>query len=226
MRTPTALALLFSTLAPAALVLAPTAAPAAVPVCGGQPRCHVVARADVNGDGRLDTVALVRRGADGAEHGSATVRVQTSPSRVGEVTRGTFQWSGPLWLGAATIDGRPGRELVLGASAGVHARYYWVLAWRNGSLATLRTPERDRTWGIDSAGSGILGWQRSDADPPGLIRRRVVDPQPSGRLRGRETTYRWSTSGWSRVSSRVVDRVSERRLGPWFGWHVPGLGLF
>lgn len=41
------------------------------------PRCHVVARVEIDGYGRVDSVALVRRGNDGAAWGSVTVRVLT-----------------------------------------------------------------------------------------------------------------------------------------------------
>src|SRR3954470_5702962 len=90
------------------------ASAATTSVCGTLTRCHVVVRTDVDGDGRRDVVALARRGADGATDGSVNVRVRPSPSRVVSVTRSTFQWSGGLWQGAASLDGRDGRELVLG----------------------------------------------------------------------------------------------------------------
>src|SRR6476619_3274403 len=95
-------------------------ATASVPVCGGEPRCHEVARVDVNGDGTPDRVALVRRGGNRAEHGSVTVRVKTSPTHVESARRRTFFWSGGLWQGAGALDGRPGRELVVGHAMGAH----------------------------------------------------------------------------------------------------------
>ncbi len=199
---------------------------AATSVCGSLARCHVVARTDVDGDGERDVVALARRGADGATDGSVTVRVRTSASRVAAITRNTFQWSGPLWQGAAHLDGRDGRELVVGASAGVHTRYFWVLAWRRGSLATVRAPGNARTWIVDSGNTGVMGWQRTSSDPVGLVRRRVARLQPSGRATGRVTTYRWSSTGWSRVASRVVDPVSPDLAGRWAFWHVPGLRVY
>jgi hypothetical protein len=201
-------------------------ASATVPLCGSTARCHVVTRTDVNGDGRPDIVAITRRGATAAPDGSATIRVQTSPSHVESVTRSNSHWFGPLWQGAARIDARDGRELVLGATAGAHAQFFWVLTWRQGRLVTLRAPGGDRTWVVDGSATNILGWHRSDADPAGLIRQRVAERQSSGRVSGRVVTYRWSFAGWSRVGSRVVDPVSEGVASRWVGWRVPGLDVY
>jgi hypothetical protein len=226
MRSRTVLAALLVT---APLVGQPLAAPsyATGSVCGSLPRCHVVTRTDVDGDGRRDVVAIARRGADGAVDGSATVLVRTSPSHVASATRGTFQWVGPLWLGAAHLDGRDGRELVLGSSAGVHTRYFRVLTWRHGTLVTLRAPGGAPTWIVDSGNAGVMGWQRTAADPVGLVRRRVAQTDPAtARVTGRVTTYLWSGQGWLRVRTRVVDPVGPRLAGSWAFWHVPGLDVY
>lgn len=50
------------------------AAEAASGVCSGVPRCRVVAHTDVTGDGARDAVGVARRGKNGAERGSVTVR--------------------------------------------------------------------------------------------------------------------------------------------------------
>jgi hypothetical protein len=192
-------------------------------VCGSLARCYVVARTDVDGDGRPDTVAIARRGADQAPHGSATVLVQTSPSRVESVTRSTTYWSGPLWQGAAHLDAVRGHELVFGATAGAHTEFFWAVTWRRGDLVTLPAPDGRRQWVVDGAANVVLGWQRSGADPAGLVRRRVARRDLSGRMTGRVTTYRWRDGRWSRVATRVVDPVPDRVAGRWVGWHVPGL---
>ena len=225
MRLWTVLAALLLTVPCTGLVLdAPSYATGSV--CGSLPRCHVVARADVDGDGRRDVVAVARRGADGATDGSATVLVRTSRSHVASVTRGTFQWAGPLWLGAAHLDGRDGRELVLGASAGVHTRYFRVLTG-GGARRRRALLGGAPTWIVDSGNAGVMGWQRTAADPVGLVRRRVAQGDPAtGRLTGRVTTYLWGSEGWSRVGSRVVDPVSPRLAGSWAFWHVPGLDVY
>src|SRR4051794_25507072 len=94
-----------------------------VGVCSGGLKCRVVTHVDVNGDGHADTVAIARRGAEGARSGSVMVRVKTSPGRVVSASRRTSFWFGGLWQGAARIDGRPGRELVVGYTAGAHTLF-------------------------------------------------------------------------------------------------------
>jgi len=209
----------------AVTALAPPGA-AATSVCGGLPRCHEVVRVDVNGDGVRDRVALARRGADGAGSGSVTVRVQVGPGRVVSTTRRTFFWSGGLWQGAATLDGRPGRELVVGHAMGAHAEFFWVLTWRAGRLALLRAPGGGADWGVDGAANDVLGWQRFTAAPPGQVRHLEGERQADGRMTGTVTTYRWTSGRWVREARRMVDPLSRERAGRWVGWHVKGLARY
>jgi len=211
-----------------ALALAAVASPgaAATSVCGGVARCHEVVRVDVNGDGVRDRVALARRGADGAGSGSVTVRVQVGPGRVLSTTRPTFFWSGGLWQGAATLDGRRGRELVVGHARGAHAEFFWVLTWRHGGLALLRAPGGQADWGVDGAANDVLGWQRLTDAPPGQVRHLVGERQPDGRMRGTVTTYQWTSGRWVRQARSVVDPLSRDRAGRWVGWHVTGLARY
>lgn len=225
-RTVAALSALALTAVASPVVSAAPSAAAATSVCGGVPRCHEVVRVDVNGDGVRDRVALARRGGDGAESGSVTVRVQVGPDRVVSTTRRTFFWSGGLWQGAATLDGRPGRELVVGHAMGAHAEYFWVLTWRRGGLAPLRAPGGQADWGVDGAANDVLGWQRFTDAPPGEVRHLVGERQADGRMRGTVTTYRWTPARWVRQSRTVVDPLSRERAGRWVGWHVRGLARY
>jgi hypothetical protein len=201
-------------------------AAASVAVCGGLPRCHEVARVDVNGDGTADRVALVRRGGNRAEHGSVTVRVKTSPTHVESARRRTFFWSGGLWQGAGTLDGRPGRELVVGHAMGAHAEFFWVFTWRHGRLVTLRAPGGDPDWGVDGAANDVLGWQRLGGAPAGQVRHLVGERQPDGRMKGTVTTYQWTPGRWVRQAATVVDPLSRERAGRWVGWHVQGVARY
>lgn len=193
-------------------------------VCAGVARCRIVARVDVNGDGRLDTVALARRGK--AATASVLVRVKTGPSRIVSVRRGTPYWYGGLWQGAAVIDGVAGRELVVGRTSGAHAEFFWVLTWRNGRLLTLRSPGGDLDWPVDGAVNIDVGWQRTDSDPAGLMRLRVAERQPDDRLVGTETTYRWSPGHWTETRVSTIDPITEPRAASWSGWRVPGLARY
>ena len=70
-------------------------------VCAGVGSCRVVAHVDVTGDAAPDAVGLVRRGKDGAEKGTVTVRVRTSTGRIVTATRRTQLWHGSPWQGRA-----------------------------------------------------------------------------------------------------------------------------
>jgi len=199
-------------------------ATADVGICTGVRGCHVVTTADVNGDGRVDTVAIARRGADGAPSGSVLIRVKTSATHVESTTRSTSYWYGGLWQGAAAIDGRAGKELVVGNTSGAHTLFFSTLTWRNGHLATLRQPGGAGHWVVDGAYNVNLGWKHRTGDPAGVIRHLVAERKSNGRFRGTVTKFRWGSDGaWHRVSSTVSDPLSDSTAFSWGGWHFTGL---
>jgi len=210
-----------------AAVGAASPAAADVGVCSGVAGCHFVTTADVNGDGRSDTVAIVRRGADGAPSGSVIVRVKTSATHVESVSRSTSYWYGGLWQGAAKIDSRPGHELVVGYTSGAHTVFFSALTWRNGNLVTLNQPGGARHWAVDGAYSISLGWKHRAGDPVGVIRKRVAERKANGQFRGTVTTFRWGGDGvWHRVSSAITDPLSESTAFSGGGWRFTGLQRF
>ena len=214
---------------PATLVLAmagavsspASAAPARV--CAGVPGCRVVAYADVDGDGHPDVVALVRRGGGVGHRGSVTVRVAVSPRRVALLRLPLENWTGSAWQGAATLDARRGKDLVVGRQMGASAQFFQSVTWRHGHLVRLDAPGPDRWWGVGRSATVIGGWLSHAADPAGLIRRRVATAVAPGRYRGRVTTYRWRAGAWHRTHVRVVAPLSPSRAGGWGGFQVPGL---
>ncbi len=202
-------------------------AAAGVGVCSGVAGCHIVTKVDVNGDGRRDTVAVARRGADGARSGSVIVRVKTSRNHVESVTRRTSFWYGALWQGAAKIDSRSGHELVVGHTSGAHTLFFSTLTWRKGHLVMLHQPGGARHWVVDGAYNITLGWKHRTADPVGVIRKRVAERRANGRFRGVVTTFRWGSDGaWHRMGSTVKDPLSESTAFSWGGWRFPGLQRF
>ena len=90
-------------------------------VCTGITTCRVVARVDVDGNGTRDPVALSRLGKDGGPHGTVVIRAKVGRHRVVQARRKLPYWYGPVWQGAAFLDGRKGRELVVGHTAGAHS---------------------------------------------------------------------------------------------------------
>lgn len=210
----------------------PSGTPSAPGVCAGVAGCHVVARVDVDGDGQRDTVGLARRGADGAKRGAALVRVRTADGRTLSTTRRTEFWFGPLWQGAAALDGRPGKDLVVGRTTGAHARLFQVLAYRAGavgkaaSLQPVQAPGKGTFWYVDRAVWISAGWKTTTDDPPGVVRKRLAMRQGSaseGPFEGRVTTFRWTAAGWQRLAVRKVHDMGDLQVARWGGWRVPGL---
>jgi hypothetical protein len=195
-------------------------------VCAGLDRCRVVAHVDVTGDGAREAVGVVRRGRSGTEKGAVTVRVRIAGGGVVTATRRTEFWQGSLWQGAGRLDGRAGRDLVVGRIQGAHAQFFTVLTWRNQGLVSLDAPGRGHSWGIDGAVGTSLGWQHRPGDPRGVIRKRSAVRQGSateGPFRGTVNTFQWTRAGWQRTGKEVLRSMSEQRAARWGGWRVRGL---
>ena len=209
-----------------AAVLPAVPAAAAGP-CTGIARCHVVAHVDVDGNGTRDAVGLARTGADGAAQGTVTLRVQLG-SRVVSATRPTEYWYGPLWQGAANVDGRRGKELFFGRTQGAHAQLFASLTYRAGELVTLRAPGRgyQGLWIIDSSVRYVSGWVRRAADPGGVVRFRHAERNGSteqGDFTGVVKTFRWTPDGWVRTAYRRDPHLSQDRAYDWGGFRIDGL---
>jgi len=193
-------------------------------VCSGVTRCHVRAHADVNGDGRVDSVGVASRG-----HGAnreVIVRVRTAPDQISTARQKAPNWLGSLWHGVARLDGRRGVEIVVGETEGLHAHLYRAMTWRHGDLTTLRAPGHDRYWYTDGAYSIGAGWQVRAGTAPGTIRRRVairVSPTRARPFRGHVNTFHWDSGDWVRVSTKKVPEMRQRRAYSWGGFYVPGL---
>ena len=196
-------------------------------VCAGVAGCHVMARADVNGDGSADAIGTARRGADGAPSGAVLVRVKIGPHRIVTYLARTEYWYGSVWQGVARLGGgHDGKEIVIGHTMGAHAQFYLALTWRHGDLAVLNAPGRGRTWYIDGAVWISAGWLRLPNDPVGKIYRRVamrVGDATESRFKGRVTTFGWAHGRWNKHGTRTIFPLPDKRAFSWGGFHVPGL---
>jgi hypothetical protein len=184
-------------------------------VCAGLRGCRVLARADINGDGHRDAVAMARRAA------AVVVRVKTGPGEVVQTRRRLRSWTGSPWAGVARLDGRPGKEVLLGRLAVRHARYYQVVTWRRGRLQVLDAPGRARWWRVASSARVQAGWLHRPASPAGTIRQRVAT-KSGGAYQGRIRTYRWSSSGWRPSSSVTVRSLPDAQALRWGRFVVRG----
>ena len=210
----------------AAALLPAVPAHAAGP-CAGVSRCHVVTRVDVDGNGTRDAVGLVRTGEDGAANGTVTLRVSLG-NRVVTASRPTEYWYGPVWQGAANVDGRRGKELFFGRTQGAHAQLHASLTFRDGRLVTLRAPGRgyQGLWIVDSSVMYQSGWLRTADDPAGVVRFRHAErnsPPEDSTFSGVVKTFRWTRDGWVRTGIRRFPHAGEDRVSRWGGFHVPGL---
>jgi hypothetical protein len=148
-------------------------------VCDGVSRCHVKAHVDVTGDGDRDPIGVVRQGANGSAEGAVIVRVKTGSGRIVSTRRPTQYWYGPVWQGVANLDGRKGKEIVVGNTTGAHTEFYLALTWRRGRLVRLGAPGPGVMWVVDAAASISYGWLRRPDDPIGTIVKRVADRTPT-----------------------------------------------
>ncbi|HET7357916.1 MAG TPA: fibronectin type III domain-containing protein [Nocardioidaceae bacterium] len=196
-------------------------------ICAGLARCHVMARADVNGDGHRDVIAMARRGGRLGSPGALILRVKTGPHHAVQTRRRLENWSGSPWVGVTRLDRRPGKEIMLGRLSGAAASFYQSITWRRGRLVLLDAPGRGRWWPLEFSATLQSGWQRRAADPVGTMRQRIAaHPSSAGTYRGRIKVYRWSRSGWHLVRTRTIDSVPLQRAQRWGGFHVPGLQRF
>jgi len=196
-------------------------------VCTGVAGCKVVAKVDVNGDGKSDQVGVVRSGT--AEDGKITVRVLTAGGRLLKTSNAlTFWGGGNGWFGAAAIDGRRGAELVVGSTAGAHTEFFRVITYRSGKLVTLKAPARlpgsASRWTMDCAYSSNIGVSRSVRKGVRYLTVRTAVRNDSGvGHHGRTTVYRWKSSRWVQLSTKAVRYRSDQSAFKICGWHIKGL---
>jgi hypothetical protein len=179
---------------------------------------RVVARVDVDGDGRTDVVRLRAIG--------DTHSVMTVATARGTILRKHLRttWIVPMWHGAARIDGRRGAELVVITDAGAHTLFHTVLTVRDGRLVKQKAPGRGSTWITDGAAFVNIGWKRYvRQDHAFVVKRSVVKDSETDQWNGRAVKYRWGRGEWHRVSARSLHPRTDRKAARFGGWVVRGL---
>lgn len=131
--------------------------------------CKVVATADIDGDGRTDQVGILARDITKQSGGTITVRVRTATGKTLQTTGGDVSWYYQPFHGVADVDGRTGKEIVVGDLTGAHSFQWRVVTYRNGRLVTLAPPAgsgltRDSRWATDGSSSFHYGWSRRVSD--------------------------------------------------------------
>jgi hypothetical protein len=202
------------------LALAPLA-PAVASLTGTATRAaaaHLwVFHADVDGDGHSDRI-VIRAGKDLKHHaagwtGHYTVHVRLSSTHgtASKRLRMAFDESErrPFtpYVGAANVDGKPGREILTGATTGAHTQVFHVLAARGSRLRVLKAPGRN-SWDVNASfGTGDQGWKCVASG----VERRSATPSRHGRwFRVVRSTYERRSGSWRRVH-HVSRRIKARK---------------
>ena len=172
-------------------------------VCAGIADCEQVDRADVDGDGRLDDVALVGEPDEypSGPNTQITVRVLLADGTAVTREAALEGWYGDTaWHGATDFGQVPGEELVIGGTSGPHTKWYRVLTYRDGELVELPYPDSDPAtadlfyatmWPIDAALSAYVGVQCETVDST-VVLRSVTTPGPPSE----DSTYEGEATSW------------------------------
>jgi hypothetical protein len=217
-------------------------------VCQGVRDCKVVGRFDVTGNGRDDQVGLVNHDRDGyIRKGRVTVRVKTDRGRLVKQRVVVRDWRGPVWFGRAALNGRAGKEVVLGADRTKYvqdgptgeevsfAKSFHAITYSPGSdLSAARSPGGSKLWSLTSpngvrSGSGSAlfyhewGWWRKQVNGEVRIAKRRLSTGGAAGVQSRKTVWAWRHGQWRQLSSRPVPDALSKKYG---GWHVRGLPVW
>lgn len=221
----------------AALALVTTAGGAAAPAgaqsaatgsaCTGLSGCTVVSTADVDGDGRRDSVGLYGWRSDTVGVKVRTAAGRSAWKRVSIDFLPDHARDRSAFIGAARVDGAAGHELVVRKGLGAHTSFFTVLSWRDGRLATLKDPGGRYEWITDGALNSGFGYRRS-VSAGGTVK--MVAHQAigdgTGRYRVTDRAAIWKGGRWVRTSTRTSTTTSVDAAHRDSGWHVPYLPVF
>lgn len=187
---------------------------------------RVVARVDVNGNGKKDVVRFKKRGTH-----RLVVRVKTDRGRVDRKVVRAPGISFGGWHGAARLDGHRGRELALLTSAGAHSLSYTTLTWRRkNGLKVLKSPEGG-SWLTDGAAMMGAGYLRKVRRHHGKRRvsmtsRYLVRAPRRPVWKGKATRYVWRHGDWHKRGRHKIKVRGDRKAQKRFGWRNTGLRPF
>ena len=205
---------------------------AAATACTGVTRCEVVSSADVDGDGKADSVGVVFTKPTDAGPGSITVRLRTATGVKSATTGKDVYWYGKAFFGAAAVDGQPGKEIVVGDLMGAHSEQVRVVTFRGGRLVTLASPPgfgitRPSRWAVDASIFSHVGIRRtvSDTGVVSVTRRAALSNDSATRARGTKSTWVWKSGTWVEKSTVTISCTQATAEG-FEGWHVKGLPVY
>lgn len=183
-----------------------------------------VAKADVDGDKRPDTISVTMLpGSTDRFRLSVKLATGKSVSTTYTTMYNLSRSERPLY-GAAAMDGQAGSEIIVRNGSGPHTWWYRVFTMRNGRLMVVNSPEsRTPNWCTDS---GAVGWRFFIVKGTRMAEHRLIDmygPSVGGKYAGTLTTFRWKSGGWQRVSAKSLRAAPNSKEAAFaIGWH--GLG--
>ncbi|GAB48283.1 hypothetical protein MOPEL_069_00380 [Mobilicoccus pelagius NBRC 104925] len=195
---------------------------------------RLVARADVDGDGRRDSVIQTTSWPVDGTRAHTTLTVKGSAGRTSSVRLGLEvhpEFDTP-WVGVGIVDGKPGADIAIDITDDEVERFR-VFTWRSGRLVSLSPPESQR-------GHRTAVWRAMDGEQPGGYRfftvrgvRHVerlvgsdVRDHPRREFRAVLTTYRWSKNTWVPVKTRRTTMpATEKAIRPWAPFTGTGMRL-
>lgn len=209
----------------APLATAPaSAAPRPAAPATSEPTLVQTKHADVDGDGRRDTITVYDAG---RQTDSSTmewtiwlVRVTTATGRSSSVTFEipTYQTTKP-WYGWAKIDGRRGAELLFETHSddGLGLE---VLTWSKGKLvreggpASTASTAEPSAWFAPSEGSLFGGYRLFTSHGKRLVNtwRATCPESETGSCVVRTVQSQWHSGSWHRVQRLATQKVSKKDI--------------
>ena len=206
-----------------ALPTGATAATAAAPdACAdASSSCRIVSRADVDGDGRRDSVGQTTWGT------KITTRLATADGEKTHVVTELEYVPGSGYYGAARIDGEDGYEIVTRTSLGAHTAYHQVLTYRDGKLKTLKDPRNRYRWVTDGSVWSSAGYQKTTTATGAFtfVSRQAIDSDRDGDFTLYTVSAGWNSTDrtWRRMGTSSRYDVSPEVASRYSWWNVPYL---
>ncbi len=203
-------ALVAAAVAPAAPAHAAPAGPVPAKVRLTQTR-----HADVDGDGRLDTVRIYDTGKKG-DKTLWKVKVTTAKGRSSSVTVPipSYQGTKHLWHGWAQLDGHRGAEVILEPETDDFITYI-VLTWQGNALHRELAPGADKQW-VAATGTDRNGFRFYTASGKRYVNAwsATCPDQESrpGTCTVKTVRYVWRNGAWHKAATLPTTKVSNQAI--------------